>query len=96
MKRIFSSAIALASVLLMGAIFPIMALAQATDPAQPGPPGPPGPAGPPGETRFLGLDPNAALIIGIAIGAVLFLVVVVAIVAMVKGGHSDTHVVHTP
>ncbi len=95
MKRIFSSVSALASILLMGAMFPMMALAQATDPAQPGPPGPPGPAGPAGDTTFMGMDPNVAIILGIALGAVVFLVVIVAIVAMVKGG-GHTDVLHTP
>jgi len=79
----------------MGAMFPMMALAQATDPAQPGPPGPPGPAGPAGDTTFMGMDPNVAIILGIALGAVVFLVVIVAIVAMVKGG-GHTDVLHTP
>lgn len=76
----------------------MMALAQAADPPAPGPAGPAGPAGPQGPAgeTFLGMDPNVAIILGIAIGAVVFLVVVVAIVAMVKGGHSDTHVVHSP
>ncbi|MSQ32171.1 MAG: hypothetical protein EXR59_02900 [Dehalococcoidia bacterium] len=59
-------------------------------------PRPAGPAGPSGNTTFTGINQNTAIIIGIAIGAVLFLVVVVAIVAMVKdGGHSET-IVHTP
>jgi len=65
-----------------------VALAQ-TEPApsQPGPPGPPGPAGPPGlpgepGPTIFGMDQTTAVIVGV----VLVLVVILAIVAVSRGG----------
>ncbi len=59
----------------------------APPPSQPGPPGPPGPAGPPGlpgepGPTIFGMDQTTAVIVGV----VLVLVVILAIVAVSRGG----------
>jgi hypothetical protein len=54
-------------------------------PGAPGAPGPQGPPGPPGNL-ILGMDPAVAVILG----AALLIVVIVAIVAMSRGGPRET------
>ncbi|MGH2452244.1 MAG: hypothetical protein ACRDF5_00550 [bacterium] len=54
-------------------------------PGAPGPAGPPGPTGAPGPTIF-GMDQTTALVVG----AVLLLIVILAIVAVSRGGESRT------
>ena len=66
-----------------------VALAQAPEPPAPGVPGPPGPPGPPGlpgpqGPTIFGMDQTTAVIVGV----VLVLVVILAIVAVSRGGSS--------
>lgn len=81
-----------AALLLFGMLMVLFAaqgvvLAQtepAPPPAQPGPPGPAGPPGPPGAPgpTIFGMDQTTAVIVGV----VLVLVVILAIVAVSRGG----------
>ncbi len=77
---------------LVGALLPAIALAQA------GGSGPSGAGAGAGETsngdRFLFMDQTTAVILGVVIGAIVLVVALVALVAIARGGHSDTHVIH--